>query len=996
MTPEEIQQALLEAMQNMADVTKRQYEQQEKYYSDNKDLNEKIKKDKAASVETQQKYNKDIAKEAEARLGIEEVTNKGLKKTLDDRLDIEKKVVERVKKQMGEEAFIETQRTKFFRDQLEKYQQGTLAYGGVVTKFQDLDKQQQRAIVDGAKTQQRLQQEQEKFAKTVQMLANPGQAVGEMSAKFSTLGGALDAGKDSLIKLSGGGMAATMALELAAGAGKLIGAVFEGAAKAAMTMGKSLINGERGMSVGAKGVSAFTNSITGAVKAFGDLAIGIGAILIAIAPFTLGVSAVAGVALIAAGGVAKLGASAAEVAAELNEIAAALNDKLYAGFKELGQLSMTGARGMEGVIDNLHKMGLTVAEFDKFKTVITNNTKEMKMFGATAEQGVNKFASVAGALYKSEMGKALELMGISAEDQYEHTAKYLALQARLGKTEEQNAQNLARSTKAYIEELDTIAAITGASRKEQEQARDAVMKIEELRAAILDEQAKKEAGDKGADERIAKLQRGLDIATTYQQMGDAKMAKGAAEYAAAGGVRSQESAAFMNVAQRRGLMGMYEKGGASKEEMDLAARRAYIEQTQSMAGSSRYGANVGPLAGSAVVASEQKAMLAEYDKREKAEKARLGDKFSSKDLMDTIAKERKATDKSTEKNVEATRNQMDAAIKLDNAAFQYNKSVDINKLATDNFGKAVDLFAKAAGLKSDTQTATSPATSTGPLPLAETGGGAATGARLSMKRGGQHALDQSGRRSSGTDPRVAAMSSAPPEEENAGGGGPDAGGLKLTRVTSKSGKAASVNEKFAPAFQNLIDYLDKSGYDINSLGGYVDRDVRGMPGVKSIHAKGAAIDINPGSNPLGSKLVTDLPPDISQVAAGLGLGWGGDWKSRKDAMHFSAATSEGGSLLKAMNGGVFNGSSSGYPVELHGREAVVPLPNPDSIISVQSPTSPNKQPLSTVMNNTTSNSTDSSMLFNLMQMLSDKLDDVIDTLEDGNDTSSKILQYSQV
>ena len=160
-----------------------------------------------------------------------------------------------------------------------------------------------------------------------------------------------------------------------------------------------------------------------------------------------------------------------------------------------------------------------------------------------------------------------------------------------------------------------------------------------------------------------------------------------------------------------------------------------------------------------------------------------------------------------------------------------------------------------------------------------------------------------------------------------GGGAGEEGKPKLATVTAASGKSTAVNEKYAPAFQGLLDYLNKAGYEVNSLGGFVDRDVRGKPGVKSIHAHGAAIDINPGANPLGNQLITDMPAEISSVAAGLGLGWGGNWKSRKDAMHFSAAQSEGGSLLKASDGGMFQGPTSGYNVELHGKEAVIPLKN---------------------------------------------------------------------
>ena len=151
---------------------------------------------------------------------------------------------------------------------------------------------------------------------------------------------------------------------------------------------------------------------------------------------------------------------------------------------------------------------------------------------------------------------------------------------------------------------------------------------------------------------------------------------------------------------------------------------------------------------------------------------------------------------------------------------------------------------------------------------------------------------------------------------------------KLTRVTSKSGKSTAVNAEFAPRFQGIIDYLDNIGYNIYSLGGYVDRDVRGQPGKKSVHAHGGAIDINPAENPFGSKLITDMPPEIGQVAAKLGLGWGGNWTSIKDAMHFSVAKHEGGTV-KLSDGGVLTGPDSGYRpnIEMHGTEAVIPLKN---------------------------------------------------------------------
>jgi len=165
-----------------------------------------------------------------------------------------------------------------------------------------------------------------------------------------------------------------------------------------------------------------------------------------------------------------------------------------------------------------------------------------------------------------------------------------------------------------------------------------------------------------------------------------------------------------------------------------------------------------------------------------------------------------------------------------------------------------------------------------------------------------------------------------PHEAVGSGGQGLKGPPKLATVRSKTGKSAEVNAEYAPRFQGLIDYLDSIGYEINSLGGYVDRDVRGKPGVKSVHAHGGAIDINPGSNPMGGQLITDLPENISTIARQMGLGWGGNWASIKDAMHFSVAANEGGDI-KLSDGGVAVGPNSGYPATLHGEEAVIPLNN---------------------------------------------------------------------
>jgi len=138
--------------------------------------------------------------------------------------------------------------------------------------------------------------------------------------------------------------------------------------------------------------------------------------------------------------------------------------------------------------------------------------------------------------------------------------------------------------------------------------------------------------------------------------------------------------------------------------------------------------------------------------------------------------------------------------------------------------------------------------------------------------------------------------------------------LDLVDITTSSGRKAKVNRAYAANFQGFINELEATGYKINSIGGYANRANVNNPSVKSYHALGAAIDINPGSNPNGSTR-TDLPPQTAAIAAKYGLGWGMNWRSVKDPMHFSIAKSEQGSVNISrtgfMSGEVQGGAATG-------------------------------------------------------------------------------------
>ena len=119
----------------------------------------------------------------------------------------------------------------------------------------------------------------------------------------------------------------------------------------------------------------------------------------------------------------------------------------------------------------------------------------------------------------------------------------------------------------------------------------------------------------------------------------------------------------------------------------------------------------------------------------------------------------------------------------------------------------------------------------------------------------------------------------------------------MTTVKTPGGKAFDVASQYAANFQGFVTELENSGYQIKSIGGYANRNIAGT-GTKSYHSLGVAIDINPSANPhlFDGRLVTDMPSNVGAMAAKYGLGWGGNWRSSKDAMHFSMASGEGGTV----------------------------------------------------------------------------------------------------
>jgi hypothetical protein len=110
---------------------------------------------------------------------------------------------------------------------------------------------------------------------------------------------------------------------------------------------------------------------------------------------------------------------------------------------------------------------------------------------------------------------------------------------------------------------------------------------------------------------------------------------------------------------------------------------------------------------------------------------------------------------------------------------------------------------------------------------------------------------------------------------------------RLSTVVVGGGVRLAVRREIAPIVAALCAETVSRGYRLRSgqCWGFACRSIRGR-NVASNHSWGLAVDLNSLANPMGSRLVTDMPSWLPALWRAHGFRWGGDYSGRKDAMHF--------------------------------------------------------------------------------------------------------------
>jgi hypothetical protein len=880
-----------------------------------------------------------------------------------------------------------------------------------------------------------------------------------------------------------------------------------GAYKAMIATEDALLAGQRGLSVQTAATAAkmaeaakVTAKLGSSLSGMGDSAISAG-----LSMMILGgpVGLLAGAFTILLGVLGKyfgfqkeMEATAMERNAEMEKKRGEINDKYAEGFRKLGESTLAGADGMTGLKNNLYSLTLTIADIDKYSKVLTDNTKNLALIGGTMTEGVKSFTAVASDLIKSSLGKTLETMGIGVEEMMGHAVQFMAYQNKLGL---KTTGDVTKATGEYILELDRLAAITGTSRKEQEQARENIIKMNKIQSALI------AAESRGDTTEATRLKKAIEVAGLMAASGNTNDAASYAAYHAAGGKGAMDA----GTARIAGISAG--QGGADDLLTQNASTIEIIRAfTKSAMGLEARQAETNKIVGPNSTSSDQlyalnmlsKGIAANdlnFDKAKKKDPSIQFDEFLDKQRKVTdswrisqteLERQNRAAAQKLESDILANRydaiagsfqapadTMLDAAKKMLEASLNFLKSTwdtinaagkklesnlvemftgkdqkqqdaerlvaldlqiktlkdivknpeEAKKIAEENLKLAKreyeqkneqvkqlkkayddekDLAKKQEALKK--------------LKLAEQEAELAK----NKKDNSKNALFETEKRNgflgypsimknqdkdtlAGLEAnRAKLVGGGTGSSGQKFGSGSSMGSVGSVSTTSaqlkdaglmlKQGDVQAESSKIDPKLIELAKQVQATAPGFMYFSGFNDNyHQENTP--NSRHTKGLAFDmvVNPGRGK--SKPSKEDDERIQKAIYAAGSQYGVNVKNEYEDTSGKFRT--GGHyhvelpLPRAFDGGIFNGPKSGYPVELHGREAIVPLPNFGDNVSVNSQSGgASKNSLSNVMGDSSSSNDFTMMMGDMFSMMENKLDDMIDKLNTGNNYSDKLVK----
>lgn len=694
------------------------------------------------------------------------------------------------------------------------------------------------------------------------------------------------------------------------------------------------------------------------------------------------------------------------------------NDVLYKNYTIMGQLGASANISSKDLLKLANNANFTSENLEFFSKTATGLGSTLVGLGGSASGGIKAFSELA----ESSDGLIAQFtrMGFSQEEVLEMQAKYADQVVKTGGAIGKTPRELAVASREYISNLQILGELTGIDVKKQQEAMDLALANENFNAYIADlERQRAETTDKAEKERLANIITSTKQYAAYiQATDDARTATAKLEIISnkTGEIYTANSAHLLTQNfEIEKITNTLKSGkfnaGLQAIQTDMSETSKVVKNTRASYGEALY--SMGPaskalmeIVGYNIKASEKAALADKLagmteEQRENylkkiIEKQRRIEQTSKDAIVETEADRRQA--EIQQRKLEDTRNEMIS--ELTSGFLQ--TFFRVMKQITETFTKFLEFLSPYVTKFSQTlnnwntkiQESITKLLSFLPESIRPTAASQATaGAGFDMKRYLQAtALVESGGRPAAAAPTSSAR-----------------GMFQFTEGTWKEtvremGKGYTLQDRFDPVKSaEVMSYFTQKqkGMLEKDLGGPASsadvymahflgiggaskflREMRQNPTAVAAAQFGKEASANPSIFYDGTR-----PRTFSEVYALMASKIGGAEKAVETGKWGGRDLPEAVKGIQAQLGGIFDGPKTGYPVTMHGREIVAPL-DANSILAQLAQT-PAADVKTSLQNQNMASS-------EMVSVLVDKLNTMIDKLDNSNDIQTQILTYARV
>ena len=654
-------------------------------------------------------------------------------------------------------------------------------------------------------------------------------------------------------------------------------------------------------------------------------------------------------------------------------------DALGKTFNEFGQIGALGSKGMQGLIDDFDKSGLTMAIYKK---VVSENTVALARFKGSVKDGISSFTDLTNVLTTLDkdgngIGQPLRMLGLNLEEVAESAASYVALQTRLGYAQTMSNNELARGTVAYQTTLSELSKVTGTNVKTLKAQQDAAMSETRFRSKIVLENDQVQAESALKLNSMIEGFAGPEAAQAFRDI-----------YASGGAALTDASKALVLSAPGiQDAIMKFQNKQITAEEL-TKGMQAGLKSTETQR------AQYGSVRGDGVYLKFAKS--ADFVR---ADLSKLG----------TVAAETANQISGVDDPNNLTKNIVSAQQAIETMSILIQKGINktlpnaakIVSGFTESITKAVKLLLKLGQIDSSVDGTTdrlSRSTEEGAWDSNDVNQPYNVPSNSFRRRREVNPNEAAGNQAEPAAPAASSRSSSGTIR------GTPAATSDLSHPSGPSGPLSVAPKTKDPAEQGIKDAVLAKKTQLENLLGKKLVVTSGFRAGSKNHGSGDAIDLGLGANRLseiernkliksaidlgftgiGAEYNAEGGPHIHlDTSHGQLVGWGSDYTSKTlgiDSPYAAAlinARRSGQSdpaLASAANGGVLSGPRSGYSATLHGTEAVVPLPDGRSI-PVSNPGGGGSMEIQAAQLNA--------------------LEELVSAMKNQVNISSKMLQYAQ-